>query len=67
VLSLEATVSSLPLSQTSSEIRFGDRNLHFLETPPPPPPLMTADNRIFSSALLFTEQSVYSNSNEIIK
>jgi hypothetical protein len=46
MLSLEVAASSLPLSQTSSEIRFGDRNLRFFETPPP---LMTADNKIFSS------------------
>jgi hypothetical protein len=73
-------VSSLPLSQTSSEIQFGDRNLRFLEAPS-----KAADKRIFSpakrqlrempyyfsciTALLFTEQSVYfliSNPNEII-
>jgi len=79
VLSFEAAVSSLPLSQTSSWIRSGERNLRFLETPPS---LMSANNKIFSPAkrqsseisyyfscimaLLFTEQSVYSNSNEII-
>jgi hypothetical protein len=45
VLSLEVTASSLSLSQTSSEIQFGDRNLRFFETLPP---LMTADNKIFS-------------------
>jgi hypothetical protein len=48
VISLEAAVSSIPLSQNSSDIRFRDRNLRFLETPPPP--LMTADKRIFSPA-----------------
>ena len=45
VLSLEVAASSLSLSQTSSEIRFWDRNLRFFETPPP---FMIGDDKIFS-------------------
>jgi hypothetical protein len=44
MVSLEAAVSSsLSLSHTSSEIRLGDKNLHFLET------LMAADTEQVAS------------------
>jgi hypothetical protein len=45
VLSLEASVSSLSLFHTSSEVLSGDKNPRFFE-----PPFTTADKQIFCPA-----------------